>query len=623
MNEQGEIFLDKIDKWENEKNFFQKLDRILSRKKVKLSGSERYASSEFGWCEIKENKIVLNFNSISQVNNDNYNETLLTLKGLNYHELAHILYTKVNYQVFYEYCDRKINDDNVRLNNQLIKNTLNLLEDHYIENNFILKYNSSVKYFILSTSRIIYKLYKKLDDKQKVLNLYLLLYGRKIYVPTSLLVKCKKLLLTYESKDFVEKIERCIDNYIIAKNLDEQYQNAYELYNLLVNKHNLQNSSSDLSIQNNKSIRSSSRYDKELDDKQLKKELENSDKLDELNSKIDEVKEEIKKEEEKQELNNTTTPNNFSNEEVEKLQDNLEGDIEQELNEENDNKLNEIKDSIEDELLDDIKSIQASYDNYSDIVKTEPFNPQDKEKILVSKLVKLFNKLKNGLESKYISDKKGKFDVRALMRAQHNPTLKVFKRYQPSLLDKTKVGVAVLLDSSSSISYNQFNTEIKSSWVLSDTINRINNDSMVIEFSDSQKVIKPFFKKQGNWGRHFSGGTNPLASLKIAFSNLKTLKFKENVNHLFCFIITDGSWSYESDCDNIIKIMNRFGIETILVNVGVYTKDKHNCDEHNCKTVIEVKSFDEVEEKLVNWLKKTEKDITQKLRTIYNIKMVD
>lgn len=620
MNEQQEEFSDKIDKWENEKNFFQKLDRILSRKKVKLSGSEKYASSEFAWCEIKDNKIILNFNSISKINNDNYNETLLTLKGLNYHELAHILYTKVNYQVFYEYSSKKTNN-NFRLNSQLIRNTLNLLEDHYIENNFILKYNSSIKYFILSTSRIIYRLYRKLDDKQKVLNLYLLLYGRKIYVPTSLLVKCKKLLLTYESKEFVKKIEQYIDNYIIAKNLDEQYQNAFDLYNLLVNKGNLQNSSSNLSIQYNKSInksiRNSKQFDKELDDKQLKKELENSDKLDELNGKIDEIKEDIKKEEEKQELSNAT-PTNFSNEEQETLQNELEGNIEQELNEENNNKLNELKNTIEDELLCDIKSIQASYDNYSDIVKTEPFNPQDKEKILVSKLVKLFNKLKNGLESKYISDKKGKFDVRALMRAQHNPTLKVFKRYQPSLLDKTKVGVAILLDSSSSISDRQFQIEIKSSWVLSDTINRINNNSMVVEFSDSQKIIKPFFKKQGNWGRHFSGGTSPLTSLKIAFSNLKTLKFKENVNHLFCFIITDGDWCYKSDCDNTIKIMNRFGIETILVNVGSYINDKHNC-----KTIIKVNNFDEVEEKLVNWLKKTEKDITQKLRTIYNITTVD
>mgnify|MGYP001568132171 CR=1 FL=1 len=614
-NELIEQFSDKIDKWENEKNFFQKLDRILSRKEVKID-KNNYRTSEFGWCDIKDNSIILNFDSISKINKDNYNETLLTLKGLNYHELAHILYTKVNYQVFYEFCIRKNNNSN--LNRTLIKNTLNLLEDHYIENNFILKYNSSVKYFILSTSRIIYRMYKNLNDKQEVLNLYLLIYGRKLYIPTSLLIKCKKLLLTYKSKDFVEKIEKCIDNYIVAKNLDEQYQNAYELYNLLVNEFSLQETSSNLSIQNNKSIRISRQIDKELDDKQLKKELKNSDKLDELNSKINEVKDNIKKEEEKEDLNNSIQKN-FNDKDIkENLQKELEDKIEQELNEENDNRLNEIKKDIEDELLDDIKTIQASYDGYSDIIKTQPFNPQDKEKILVSKLVKLFNKLKNELESRYIADKKGKFNVRALMRAQHNPTLKVFKRYQPSLLDKTKVGVAILLDSSSSIYDEQFQTEISASWVLSDTINRINNNSMVIEFSNSHKIIKSLFKKQGAWGRHFRGGTSPLSSLKIAFSNLKTLKFKENVNHLFCFIITDGMWQYHNGCNNIIKVMNRFGIETILVNVGSSIKE-----EHNCKVVIKVESFDEVEEKLVNWLKKTEKDITQKLRNIYNIKTID
>ena len=163
-NELIEQFSDKIDKWENEKNFFQKLDRILSRKKVKID-KNNYRTSEFGWCNIKDNSIILNFDSISKINKDNYNETLLTLKGLNYHELAHILYTKVNYQVFYEFCIRKNNNSN--LNNTITKKILNLLEDHYIENNFILKYNSSVKYFILSTSRIIYRMYKNLNDKQK------------------------------------------------------------------------------------------------------------------------------------------------------------------------------------------------------------------------------------------------------------------------------------------------------------------------------------------------------------------------------------------------------------------------------------------------------------------------
>ena len=96
--------------------------------------------------------------------------------------------------------------------------------------------------------------------------------------------------------------------------------------------------------------------------------------------------------------------------------------------------------------------------------------------------------------------------------------------------------------------------------------------------------------------------------------------------HLFVFIVTDGHFQYGREEDELIAKMNKFGIHTTLVTIGTgkyryYDNERKN--NHNCQEAIKIRTFNQLEVKLVDWIKKTEKRIIGNIKQKYGIQNVE
>ena len=178
--------------------------------------------------------------------------------------------------------------------------------------------------------------------------------------------------------------------------------------------------------------------------------------------------------------------------------------------------LNEIKrqvteslSHISDELLEDIKKLKDSIGigGFTTHIKDTPFSPSNADKNEVSKIEKILKTLRGDLSFDIKRfQKSGKLDMHSALKDEREQSLKVFRKIRLSKVDKSKLGVSVLIDSSGSINEQTFSVEIAAVWCLVEALTRLDNKVEVIEFSEDTKKIKGF-DTAGDWRRHFSGGT--------------------------------------------------------------------------------------------------------------------
>jgi uncharacterized protein with von Willebrand factor type A (vWA) domain len=147
-------------------------------------------------------------------------------------------------------------------------------------------------------------------------------------------------------------------------------------------------------------------------------------------------------------------------------------------------------------------------------------------------------------------------------------TTKVFKKYIPSKIGKSKLGVSILLDASGSMSPDAYDKAVQGAWCINQALWQTHDKCSVIEYSDDYKVLKGFYNPKGAWGRHFSGGTDPQGALGYTLRNQKRLKKSENINTQVMFIFTDGDWFNPQPCEEIIKRMRKEDIYTVLIDTS-------------------------------------------------------
>jgi len=154
--------------------------------------------------DVKKKIIYLNEKKIYESQDPILNLSLH--KGLNYHEVAHLLYTRVS------------------LNKTRFVTELNILEDLKIENLFAQKYLKAKKYFKNNILKI---------ADLTVPEVYLGIYGRRNFLDP---VIVKGFAEKFEEKFGAEKrikAEEIIDDYITNHELKRSYDLAYQLYYLL------------------------------------------------------------------------------------------------------------------------------------------------------------------------------------------------------------------------------------------------------------------------------------------------------------------------------------------------------------------------------------------------------
>lgn len=203
------------DNYEAEQSFFQKVDRILTGK-MTISVSTVHTPCYWTKNPLAEpfalqigNQIMLNFERVFdtiQTLQGDYMDAIIMLKGLNYHELSHYLFTDYgkNYPLY-------------------LKEYLNCLEDQRIETMFGAIYPKVETYFEYTALKLI-----DVSD-------FLLIWGRKTFLPSEFVRKSES-VFREQHKEKTDEAKKIIDKFIIEKDKRKRVLLAERLYLLFDKK---------------------------------------------------------------------------------------------------------------------------------------------------------------------------------------------------------------------------------------------------------------------------------------------------------------------------------------------------------------------------------------------------
>lgn len=210
--------------------FLEKLDCILSMKLLRVKNYD-------GACT--DGRVIFLPIEYYKKQANNMRDYLLMIKGLNYHELAHVLFTTYTRKQIKKFCA----DNGIRYN--YFFDVLNMLEDMRIENYIVKVYPKCKPYLIYINTVIIKRALKKATGKLNLKyewmeNLWLPQIG-KVYLPKRFRMALLKKTNTFD-KDTTKKIIDIVNRYInlareYGKKLKyKKYRKEYELKSLSIAK---------------------------------------------------------------------------------------------------------------------------------------------------------------------------------------------------------------------------------------------------------------------------------------------------------------------------------------------------------------------------------------------------
>jgi hypothetical protein len=140
--------------------------------------------------------------------------------------------------------------------------------------------------------------------------------------------------------------------------------------------------------------------------------------------------------------------------------------------------------------------------------------------------------------------------------------------------DNTEIEATILIDNSGSM-WGLMSTVCEQAWIIKRGIESIDGSVSVYSFNSESKVVYESNEKaKPNTYRYVpnTGWTNPYRALIEAE---RTLKASNKPNKLF-FAITDGQWSDDKDCNEVIKRMKEAGILTVVVYLSNDSDSLHD-----------------------------------------------
>ena len=190
---------------------FTRVDSVLSGREIQVATSDSVQAAATDGTNIYFNSMLIDsvFTSIVRdgVTKQSTFSKLIKIRGLNYHELSHVLYTPRKGAKFIKDV-LNMGQTHPKIDSQSAFKAFNILEDARIESLFTAKYPASIPYFIHTVTELIAKNTNELDAK------FPLLYGRKYY-PKSIRNKSEKLFVQnfkVSAKD-LKAMKNCIDEY--------------------------------------------------------------------------------------------------------------------------------------------------------------------------------------------------------------------------------------------------------------------------------------------------------------------------------------------------------------------------------------------------------------------------
>ena len=280
------------DSFESERLFLDKLDNTLQiKRKLRID-----IVTGQGLAFTNQRQIAMGFEAIARESND-YREFVGLFKGLNYHELAHIFYTKYTTQELRVILEKEREKDDVGFTYSLTSlwKTLNILEDGRIELMFSKLYPRAIGHFLNTAYKLILKKGVVNSNNNNIINSLtqgLLIYGRRLLHKDSKLTQFAKDIFIRELGDSdAIKVMRLVDYYNATIDPQQQYKLAMELYK--ITQHNLNNPTTKHNMtagrdkKNTKEEQDSQKKIQEETKKQLKQDVKNKEETKEEKQKND------------------------------------------------------------------------------------------------------------------------------------------------------------------------------------------------------------------------------------------------------------------------------------------------------------------------------------------------
>lgn len=556
---------------------FQRADRILtglSNCVVEVHDSKDEQSP--AWSDGKS--VVFNVGAIKEVNED----SLVSLHGLNYHEVGHLLYTpRVGSELGAWVKEKSTIVSNSAFNpttqvwdykhtgDVRIRYAFNLLEDFRVENYLIAKY-PSVEPFLRAVvaEYAIDKFGLESSEKRKdeLAQVFILLAGR-AFMPKEVVKATAQLYSErygVEATTFLYKVANEYRKLVFPKD----YSRAKEIIELVANylpaHPELPSGCGHRPVLRNGRVEAGSEQEQVAGQGQ-----DDSLSLEELNKLFDDIMSGNKDSDnpnaqaQGQGQGNTHDPN-----ETGELGKNQNNALAQSLAEKLEKTFEEAKTNptVQDKVKETNKTIRKNSNsktilprqskslkspNLSDVQAVRSF-AQELERIRIDNDPDWKRELPTG-----------KLNVRRAINADVNDINKLFDRWQTGS-DDHDIEAIILLDRSGSM-WNSMEQTCKASWIIKRALEKINASVSVLTFNDTSKVLYSADEKaQASYPVvQSTGGTSP----EYALTEAERIMTNSQRKTKLLFLLTDGQF-YGGTADETIQRIKAIGVHTNLVFLG-------------------------------------------------------
>jgi len=186
-------------------------------------------------------------------------------------------------------------------------------------------------------------------------------------------------------------------------------------------------------------------------------------------------------------------------------------------------------------------------------------------------------------ESEWLRDQHvGRLNARRVM--WRRPTdVEIFDRWDDGLEGEAMIEAVICVDTSGSMNF-QTQQLSECLWALKRSFDRSQMPVTVLSFSTLTHLVYARGER-ANMMKQLtaSGGTNASTAIEQAASILKT---SECANRAL-FILTDGEWSDRETADRLITEANANGVHTVLLGIG---RAVERFGDHGCRVAVDVNS---------------------------------
>ena len=551
-------------------NVFQRADRILtglSSCVVEVHDSKD--ANTPAWSDGKS--VVFNVGAIKEVNED----SLVSLHGLNYHEVGHLLYTprlgselgawvKEASEVKYHYDE---NGNQYTTGDVRIRYAFNLLEDFRVENYLIAKYPSVEPFLRAVVAEYAidkFQLGSETQRQEELANVFILLAGR-AFMPKDVVTTTAQLYSDkygVEATAFLYKVSNEYRKLVFPKD----YARAKEIIELVAKylpaQPDLPSGCGHRPVLRNGRVTAGSEQEQVAGQSQ-------PDALsqEELNKLFDEMMsgnaDTQGQSAQGQGQSNTTRESEtgeLSNNQNTTLSESLADKLEKSVEEAKQDKY------VVDKVRETNKVIRKNSNSKTILPKQSRtmMSPDLSDVQAVRSFAQELERIRIDNDPDWKRElPTGKLNVRRAINADVNDINKLFDRWQTGN-DDHDIEAVILLDRSGSM-YNSMNPTCKASWIIKRALEKINASVSVLTFNDTSRVLYSSDEKaQASYAVvQSTGGTDPIYALSETERIMNTSKRKTKL----LFLLTDGQF-YGGSSDESIARLKEMGVHTNLVFLG-------------------------------------------------------